>query len=114
MEIGACGTICDKCQLASLCKDAGLSKVLSDIALESGLSPDAILEKFQCAGWHSAGNRCGNKCEVRKCCVIAKKLDNCGLCDSFESCDIIKDFENDGLALHRQAIEHLRTMQSTD
>ncbi len=112
MEIGACGTICEECQLANLFKGAGLSEVLSDIAVESGLSPDAVLEKFQCAGCHSANNRCGDECKIRKCCVISKKLDHCGLCDSFKSCDLIKDFENDGHALHRRAVENLRSMQT--
>ena len=111
MEIGACGNICDECQLANLFKDAGLSGIISDIAAESGLSPDVIREKFQCSGCHSSGNRCGNECKIRKCCVISKKLDNCALCDSFKTCKLIMDFENDGQPVHHQAIDHLRAMQ---
>jgi len=111
MEIGACGNICDECQLANLFKDTDLNGIISDIAAESGLSPDVIREKFQCAGCHSSANRCGNECEIRKCCVISKKLDNCGLCDSFETCNLIKAFENDGLAIHHHAINNLRVMQ---
>lgn len=111
MEIGACGNICDECQLANFLKDADLSGIISDIAAESGLIPDAIREKFQCAGCHSSANRCGNECEIRKCCVLSKKLDNCALCDSFKTCHLIKDFENDGLSIHRNAINNLRAMQ---
>jgi len=112
MEIGACGTVCGECQLANLFKDAELSGILSDIALESGLSQDAVREKFQCHGCHSPGNRCGNECEIRKCCVVSQKLDNCALCDSFDACKIMQDFESDGNPVHHQAIENLRAIST--
>ncbi|MBO7393559.1 MAG: DUF3795 domain-containing protein [Abditibacteriota bacterium] len=91
--IGYCGLDCEKCDayIASKNNDNELrAKTAEEWSKLNGvpIAPKHI----NCQGCKTRGIKtlfCDKMCEIRKC-AMKKKLDSCGECESFESCEALK------------------------
>ena len=109
--ISACGLDCDACPIFKAANDSRFAETLAAQWREAG-QPEAVADWFKCQGCHGDDSLVWTEdCAIRKCCIQDHKFENCSMCKDFP-CKLLLDFESDGLATHRAAVEHLKTMRA--
>jgi len=98
--VAPCGLYCGAC---------------SGYLTTNGLRPGSGSSKpaMECDGCLGGGRTIGHvsNCAIRKCATAKSKTQRCSDCPEFP-CDIITDFNNDGITHHGEVLENLRQLRA--
>ena len=109
--ISPCGPDCAACHIHKAANDPQFAEQLAADWRKAGHAK-AEAGWFQCQGCHGPDNLVwGGDCAIRKCCLKDRELSNCSPCPGFP-CTLVTDFESDGSAHHKTAVENLRRMKN--
>lgn len=106
-----CGLYCGACSIRSAVgrNDSKLIQQIAD-GLALYLGHPVAVEDLNCDGCLSAVRAAPcRECAIRDC-AAAKGIDWCSRCPDFP-CQIITDFNNDGLAHHSEVLDSIRRQQ---
>jgi len=115
-KISPCGLICAECPIFKAHSDKKEGgKMLIWLKEEGRIDQKKDLEEFMeegpyCEGCLEDGKvRWHQDCQIRRCCINHKGLDNCGECEQFP-CDRLIEWSNKNEAT-KEAIERLKELR---
>lgn len=109
--MGACGIICDGCDILLAAEDEKIAKTTARWFKEN-LNIDIAPEKFRCDGCHGdRNNHWSPECFILKCCIDEKGLENCSQCDEFP-CEALKEWAAQN-ARYTEALNRLKSINES-
>jgi len=103
----ACGMNCEECSIRKAATDREYAEKLA-AQWRKSWKPEATANWFTCQGCHGPDELVwSGDCKMRRCCIKERGLVNCSYCDDFP-CSLIEQFQNDGIARHAKAVQHLK------
>ena len=103
--VAYCGLYCGACSF-KVAYEVNNNKHLMNMPTKFDEYKNMPLQS--CPGCKS-DNECGD-CQI-KSCAESKELEHCGLCKEFP-CEIIINFNNDGIPHHGESLENLKQLKS--
>jgi len=108
-----CGLYCGACALYRARRDDNPQRLraILQASTERRNAPEDEIQCDGCLGGGSLTPYCRN-CKMRLCAEGKPGVTRCSDCSDFP-CNMITDFNNDGMRHHAEALENLRHMQET-
>ena len=109
LDLAACGMDCTQCEIRLAPHDPEIAGSLVCWFRDHGY-PEAEPGWFHCGGcFGGLESHWSADCPIMRCCAMERKLSSCAECPDFP-CELILEFEQDGMPHHATAIARLRRM----
>jgi len=107
--IGACGIVCDECDIHRAAEDASLAKEIA-ARFQQRLGTEVAAEDIRCEGCKGARDRHWSPdCWILKCCVDERGLEFCYQCEDFP-CPRLAEWASTS-PRYTAALERLKKME---